>query len=392
MGAFAFLARESLTLRYPERVVATLEPTGVTHFYLDGRQHFFPHTRHADEQGRLYFQQVSHQRIPTTPKVHAVCHRERKRRRQRALEYVTERQVRQQIIVGRSCEGLAPRPSRRKQVGVGEHCAFRWAGRARGVDDNRHSIHVERINLRPECADRTIRTGFQQRIERDHVAGCERIVCPSRFDNHDVPELRQSITHLQQLVELFLVVDDGECATGVIENVFNFGRGTCSVHSHNDGPDALGTNVAPQPFRTVVPEDGNTVTTRHSQRTKRESHARRAIRVFAPGVLTPPTEVLVAERYRVGFGDGIAPQQGGHRFNLARGQRRAVRDGQRGHVATPRYASITAAFVRTSAGTPTVSTRPKSIAITRCARSMTKCMSCSTSNMATCSSSLISRM
>ncbi len=215
-----------------------------------------------------------------------------------------------------------------------------------------------------------------------------------RVDHDDLLEVRKVAAHFECLVELFLVLGDQDHRFGMAQEELDLGRRARGVETDRHRTDALDSGIGQQPLVAVRGLDRDTLPGPNAELHETEPDVGRAAGVLVPRDLTPDPELLLAECRRLRMRSGVVEQQrrkGGPRASRLTGRGRCRR--RRGaHDSCPRYASITFSSFWTSSGEPVAISRPKSIAITRSAMSITRCMSCSTMIWVIPSSLRISRM
>ncbi len=116
----------------------------------------------------------------------------------------------------------------------------------------------------------------------------------ARVVEDDVLEIRAARRDLQQLVDLLLVLDDGEVDVGVVQHVDHFLGHRVLVERHRNAAERLHRGHRPVQARAVVADDREVHPALEAQR--REAAGQRAhfLRDLRPGPRLPDAEVLLA--------------------------------------------------------------------------------------------------
>ena len=110
----------------------------------------------------------------------------------------------------------------------------------------------------------------------------------------DVLKARTSRLHVEELVDLLLVLDDGEPGLGVIDDELDLLLDGVLVDGYRDAAQSLGRHDRPVELRSVVADDGDPVAAREPER---------------PRVRLPDPQVLLSDRDLVGTAAGVEPDE-----------------------------------------------------------------------------------
>ena len=286
--------------RQPEPVVQALERRGVGHADLDGGQHLLPHARDAEEHSRLHLAQVRDEGFPTLAEVDDVAGVEGVDRRREALGHVAERQIGEHLVVGTAAEGVEEDVAGGHEIGVGEHGALGRTGGARRVHHGRHAVGWQRRSSASPLISVGLGAELLELGERHHHVVVEDAHA-ARVDDDDLPQ-RQLLAHGHDLVELLLVLGHEDGGAGVPQEVLDFGGRTRRVDADRRRPDALNAQVGKEPGRPVLAVDRHSIARLHAERSEAQAHVGRSLGVLGPRVLTPDTQVLLAQGHGVRCG------------------------------------------------------------------------------------------
>ena len=132
---------------------------------------------------------------------------------------------------------------------------------------------------------------------------------PPRIEVDHVFELVQAVLHLDHLVDLFLILDDDEACTAMIEDICHLFGCRVLVKRHGDRTHGLRRDHRPIQLRTVAADDGDEIAFVDAK----VYQPKREVIHFALNVLPrpglPDAEFLFAERGLVRELLGVALQQ-----------------------------------------------------------------------------------
>ena len=193
---------------HPEAVVGALQPGGAGHATLDTAGQPFPDAWHAEEEGGLHLAQALEERLARRREVDGVAAVQGGDDRHDALADVGERQVRQHLVGRRRAEGAGADAGGGHQVGVGEDGALRRPGGAGRVHQHGRVPRVHAGDGRSPVVHRHGAAALLEVVERQHGAAVS--ADAAGVDDHDVAELLEPVVDGEQLVDLLLVLGDGD--------------------------------------------------------------------------------------------------------------------------------------------------------------------------------------
>ena len=123
---------------------------------------------------------------------------------------------------------------------------------------------------------------------------------PARVVEDDVREIAAAVPDLEQLVDLLLVLDDGEVHVGVVQHVDHFlGHGVL-VQRHRHAAQRLRRGHRPVQARAVVADDGEIHAALEALRRQPAGQRAHLVGDLRPGPGLPDAEVLLARGRVVG--------------------------------------------------------------------------------------------
>ena len=132
----------------------------------------------------------------------------------------------------------------------------------------------------------------------------------------DVLEVGILRSDLEQLVDLFLILDDRVFDLGIVEHEQHFLRDRVLVHRYRHAAQALGRSERPVQSRPVVADDGQIHAVPESLRSQTASERAHLIGDLRPGPALPDAQGLFADRRAVPLlsrmlqqkqGEGVKP-------------------------------------------------------------------------------------
>jgi hypothetical protein len=136
-------------------------------------------------------------------------------------------------------------------------------------------------------------------------AGIGVVAHPARVLVDHVLQARTLGSHVQQLVDLLLVLHDREPRLGVVHDVLHLPLDRVLVQRDGHAPERLGGEHRPVELGPVVADDGDLVATREAERGQPERDEPRLVHVAPPGVGLPDAVVLLADRHLVRDAPGV---------------------------------------------------------------------------------------
>ena len=177
-----------------------------------------PHARHAEEERRLDLAQVLEELLHRLGEVDRRALRDRRVDREDLLGDVRERQIRERSIGAVGLHHL-PRALRRpSEVLVREHHGLRRPRRARGVDERREAIRLERVEALVEARVVDAVALRDERVPRDRLRVIGRRDAAHEHDVHDGGQLGEDLLDLLPLRE---ILDEHDLRGGVAGDVLD---------------------------------------------------------------------------------------------------------------------------------------------------------------------------
>ena len=115
----------------------------------------------------------------------------------------------------------------------------------------------------------------------------------------------QLVLHLEDLVDLLLVLADDHAGLGVVDDVVHLRGDGVLVDGHGRPAQGLGRHHGPVELRAVVADDGDLVAAAEAQAGETQGDALDVVGVLAPRVGLPDPEFLLADG-----GAAVAPALG----------------------------------------------------------------------------------
>ena len=156
-----------------------------------------------------------------------------------------------------------------------------------------------------QCADLLI--GRQSRLVV--VAQAARVLVDDPF------QVRHGFTDLEQLVDLFLVLDDREPDLGIVEDEGHFGGNRVLVHRHRDAAQALDRDHREVQARAVLSDDRQVVAASESRLMQSGGQLVHLGQSPRPAPSLPDAEILLADRGGSRTLPSVQHQQSGKRVS-----------------------------------------------------------------------------
>ena len=297
------------------------ERRGLAHPQDDRRVELLPDPRHREEQRGRHLADVLGHGVDALGEVDGGAGPQRVEHREGPLGDVAERQERQLLVAFAKRGDEVRVVELEEDVAVAQHRPLGGAGGAGRVDEDgeifglRDLDHpVEGAGMLPVVA----RAQLEQRGER-HDLGVAEVVEPFHVVDDDLHELGTARAHLQDLVELLLVLGEEEAGAAVVDDVLDLPRRIRRVDAVGDAADRQGAEVGVEPLRAVVGDDRHDVPGLEAERDQPEPDVPGPLAVLAPGDGTPDSEVLLPHGHLVAalpddmteqLGQGILPVHG----------------------------------------------------------------------------------
>ena len=194
---------------------------------------------------------------------------------------------------------------------MAQHRAFGRARGAGGVDEDREVVRLREVHeLVVGRFGLALVPGAQleQRVEGHHLVVAE-IVQAVHVVHDDLHEPAAPVAHLEDLVELLLVLGEEEARAAVVDDVLHLAGGVRRVDAVGDAADRHGAEVGVEPLGAVVREDRHDVFRPEPEGDEPEPDVPGALAVLAPGDGAPQPEVLLPHRDLIAaLGHDVAEQ------------------------------------------------------------------------------------
>jgi len=240
------------------------------------------------------------------------------------------RQIRQDLLV--LAEPLETRRAARgrDQVAMRQHGALGGAGRPGRIADDGDVVRGASRQLRVEVAG-VIDLELPAELDELGEAREPRLAVaahPARILVDHVLQVPAARAHAEQLVDLLLVLDDGEPRLGVVDDVLHLALDGVLIDGHRHAAQCLRGHHRPVELRPVVADDCDAVAAREAERGQAERDQSRLLEVLRPRVRLPDPQVLLADRHLVGQAPSVVTDELGKRIALGIERRHAggVRD------------------------------------------------------------------
>ena len=258
------------------------------------------HARRREVVGGADLAQVGHHRVARFGTVDREAGVHPLREREQVVAHPRHRQVREDAVVGTELvEAAAPGRGGDERVVRLPH-ALRLARGAGRVEHDRDVVGAALGHLGVEEAGvRAVEfaADLLQALEARHalvVAHAARIVVV------DVRERRHLRLRLEHLVDLLLVLDDGEVDLGVVQHEHELGRGRVLVHRHRHAAEALRGEHRPVEARPVVADDREVHAAAEPLRRQAAGERAHFVGHLAPRPGLPDAKVLLPRRGMIG--------------------------------------------------------------------------------------------
>ncbi len=276
-------------------------------------------------------------------------------------------QIGQGLVGFESGVGLYVRFSHAQNVAVGDHGPLGTARGAGGIDDHGHVIGLDFRQAPLDAIGILLQIGpgaSEEFVEKnDAFPGKtpESLGVP----NDDFLDLEFG-QDLQDLVHLFLVFDKQDLGFRVAHHVGHLVRSGGGIDPHRDAADGHVPQIAEEPFRTVLTQDGDLVAPFDPQRNQAGRHDADHLPVFFPGDAFPDAEILVAQGHPVLMAGHLAEKKAWKTAVLCGHYQRLLFLYRRQPLAEsvwpprPRYNSCTSSLLLSSSAVPLSTIRPAS--------------------------------
>ena len=244
------------------------------HGAVDAGANSLPDARHAREVGRIGVDQIRQHYLANGLREGDPGAGEQRRILADALVGVPHRQHRKQQVAGAERHRLRDRVDLEDEVGMGEHDALRFAGRAGGVDDGGQVVGLALGQLRAQQGFRlaVLVAGADQVVQGNHFEAAASGLGPRRavevglIEHDGACQFRQPVLDAAQLRQLCGIFDRGHGAVGVLQNVGDLVRRRVAAARHVYRTEPEDGEVDQQPLLAGVGDQPDVVAARHPVR------------------------------------------------------------------------------------------------------------------------------
>jgi hypothetical protein len=234
------------------------------------------------------------------------------------------------------------------QVLMGQHCPLGLPGRARGVTEDRHvrSLTQGQLSLEEALVLLTVRPAEHLHLRKPDQLRIVVAAQPLRVVPNDPLHLRELVEHVEQLVDLLLVLHDHETGVRMIDDELHLARDGILIQPHRSPTRGLSRELRVHPFGPVVAHDRDLVAAAKPERDQPQTEVANVTEVGLPAHLSPDPQLLLSEcRPRRAQPLRLCDEKLGQGVRFAH-------DAVSASVSCPRYAWITSGSRRTSSGVP----------------------------------------
>jgi hypothetical protein len=150
-----------------------------------------------------------------------------------------------------------------------------------------------------------------QRFQRHHLRVLE-VAQPFHVEDDDLAQRGQPLAHLEDLVELLLVLHEHEHRRGVAEQVLGLRRGVGRVDAVGDPARAEDAQVGEHPVAIGIGLDRGDLAGLQAERGEAHADLARRAPELLPGERAPDAEVLLAQDHLRAARANAVPEQARH--------------------------------------------------------------------------------
>ena len=291
----------------------------------DGGQDALPDAGRAEEIGRRDLLQVGEDRGRALRAVDGEARDDGLRVGEDVVPHPGHRQIRQDFLVLAKRLEVRRVARGRDQIAVRQHRALGRAGGARRVADDGDVVRATPGELGVEVRRVAHLKLLSELGELDQAQqpGLAVAAHPARIVVDDVLQAAAAGSHAQELVDLLLILDDGEASLGVLDDVLHLALDGVLVDRHRDTAQCLRGHHRPVELRAVVADDRDAVAAREAERGQAQRDQASLLEVPRPGIGLPDPEVFLSDGDLVGTTPRVITNELRERIALGIERRRA---------------------------------------------------------------------
>ena len=279
-----------------------LEPVGVFDAHLGLGEDVLPDARGREGHGRPDLAEVLTNGGGILRAIDGAPGEKRHGHREEAVADPRHGQVGHDLVALVERLDLEKAPRGRDEGPVGDHHALGEAGGARGVVDDGEVARPALRQLGVPVPGMTGREGRPPLLDPLEAQEKGIVVVPHALGivvDHHLDE-GQLVLHLEDLVDLLLVLADDHAGLRVVDHVVHLGRDGILVDGHGDAAEGLGGEHGPVELRAIVADDGDLVPAPETQAGQTQGDPLDVGSVVLPGVGLPDSEFLLADGHAMG--------------------------------------------------------------------------------------------
>ena len=185
-----------------------------------------------------------------------------------------------------------------RDAAVGMHRALGRAGRARRVDENGEIVGAAAADHRLPQRLAALLVVLSQRHEfgqRQHHRVVE-AAQPLHVEHDDLLQRRAARAARQDLVELLFILGEDHPGRGIVDEIFDLGRGIGRIDSGRDAAGAENAHVGKDPFRDRVGDDRGDVAGPEADGVQGKGNVLGYLQPLPPTGRLPDAEFLFTDR------------------------------------------------------------------------------------------------
>ena len=180
---------------------------------------------------------------------------------------------------------------------MGVHRALGFAGGARGVDQNRQiaRLHLRHTPLQGLRIGGQMRAPLLAQLRKPNDHGIVQAAQPLGVKDHDLAQQRQTLAHLQHLVELLVVFDEQYHRARVFAKVLHLGGGVGRVDAIGHRAAAEHGQIGHEPVAVGVGQNGGHLAVLQAQMQQAASDFTHRLPHLQPGLGLPDPQLFLPQ-------------------------------------------------------------------------------------------------